>query len=157
MLVVVKEAFRHDLDSRDQRLVLRWITVTKEVFMGFDLFEMVDRSSISWVDQRKVLRCYGCDLPSNVWKVLQWQAKMIRNCDLKLVFISRFFFLGGQGKLHFITLNYPLDYILHPKLSDCILCTINYHTYHTYQTLHLGVIFTNIFNKHMLLTQVKQN
>ena len=64
MPVVVKEAFRHDLDSRDQRLVLRWIAVTKEVFMGFDLFEMVDRSSVSWVDQRKVLRCYGCDLPS---------------------------------------------------------------------------------------------
>ena len=30
MPVVVKEAFRHDLDSRDQRKVLWWIAVTKE-------------------------------------------------------------------------------------------------------------------------------
>ncbi|KAM3706933.1 hypothetical protein ACJW31_03G187800 [Castanea mollissima] len=40
MPVVVKEAFWHDLDSRDQRKVLRWIAATKEDFMGFDLSEM---------------------------------------------------------------------------------------------------------------------
>ena len=51
--------------------------------------------------------------------------------------------LKTQGKLHFITLNYTLDYTLHPKLSDCTLCTLNYHTYHT---LHAGVIFVVIFN-----------
>ena len=65
MPMVVKESFWHDLDSRDQRLVLRWIAATKEDFVGFDLSEMVDRSSVSWVDQRKVLKCYGCDLPSS--------------------------------------------------------------------------------------------
>ena len=65
MPMVVKEAFWHDLDSHDQRLVLRWIAATKEDFVGFDLSEMVDRSSVSWVDQRKVLKCYGCDLPSS--------------------------------------------------------------------------------------------
>ena len=27
-------------------------------------------------------------------------------------------------KLHFITLNYVLDYTLHPKPSDCTLCTL---------------------------------
>ena len=55
-----------------------------------------------------------------------------------------FFFFG---KLHFITLNYALDYILHPKLSDCTFCTINYHTYHT---LYPGVIFAVIFNRILL-------
>ena len=48
-----------------------------------------------------------------------------------------------KGKLHFTTLNYALDYTLHPKLSDCTLCTLNYHTYHT---LHPGIIFAVIFN-----------
>ena len=52
-----------------------------------------------------------------------------------------------KGKLHFTTLNYALDYTLHPKLSDCTLCTLNYHTYHT---LHFGVIFAVIFNRILL-------
>ena len=52
-----------------------------------------------------------------------------------------------MGKLHFITLNYPLNYTLHHKLSDCTLCTLNYHTYHA---LHPGVIFTVIFNRILL-------
>ena len=52
-----------------------------------------------------------------------------------------------MGKLHFTTLNYPLDYTLHHKLSDCTLCTINYHTYHA---LHPDVIFTVIFNRILL-------
>ena len=47
------------------------------------------------------------------------------------------------GKLHITTLNYALDYTLHPKLSDCTLCTLNYHTYHV---LHSDVIFAVIFN-----------
>ena len=51
------------------------------------------------------------------------------------------------GKLHFTILNYALDYTLHPKLSDCTLCTLNYHTYHT---LHPGVIFVVIFNRILL-------
>ena len=42
-----------------------------------------------------------------------------------------------KGKLYFTTLNYALDYTLHPKLSDSTFCTLNYHTYHT---LHPGVI-----------------
>ena len=50
-------------------------------------------------------------------------------------------------KLHFIILNYALDYTLHPKLSDCTLCTLKYHIYHT---LHPCVIFAVIFNKILL-------
>ena len=50
-------------------------------------------------------------------------------------------------KLHFTTLNYTLNYTLHPKLLDCTLCTLNYYTYHT---LHPGVIFAVIFNKILL-------
>ena len=46
-------------------------------------------------------------------------------------------------KLHFTTLNYTLNYTLHPKLLDCTLCTLNYYTYHT---LHPGIIFAVIFN-----------
>ena len=51
------------------------------------------------------------------------------------------------GKFHFTTLNYALDYTLHHKLSDCILCPLNYHTYHT---SHPGVIFVVIFNRILL-------
>ena len=40
MPVVVKEAFRHDLDSCNQRKVLQWIAATKKDFVGIDLFEM---------------------------------------------------------------------------------------------------------------------
>ena len=43
------------------------------------------------------------------------------------------------GKLHFITLNYILNYILHPKLFKCTVCTINYDHYYT---LHHNVSFT---------------
>ena len=50
-------------------------------------------------------------------------------------------------KLHFTILNYALDYTLHPKLSDCTLCTLKYHIYHT---LHPCVIFAVIFNKILL-------
>ena len=33
-------------------------------------------------------------------------------------------------KLHFITLNYTLNYTLYPKLFECIFCTLNYeHCY----------------------------
>ena len=52
-----------------------------------------------------------------------------------------------SGKLHFTTLNYLLDYTLHPKLSNCTFYTINYHIYHI---LHPGVIFTVIFNRILL-------
>ena len=51
------------------------------------------------------------------------------------------------GKLHFTTLNYPLDYTLHSKLFDCTFCTLNYHIYHA---LHPDVIFTVIFTKILL-------
>ena len=51
------------------------------------------------------------------------------------------------GKLHFITLNYALDYTLHPKLFKRTLCTLNYHTYYT---LHHGIIFAVIFNEILL-------
>ena len=53
----------------------------------------------------------------------------------------------NKEKLHFNTLNYALDYTLHHKLSDCTLCTLNYHTYHA---LHPGVIFVVIFNRILL-------
>ena len=69
---------------------------------------------------------------------------------LKRIFtflISTSFGQKCRGKLHFTTLNYPLDYTLHSKLSDCTLCTLNYHTYHA---LHPGVIFTVIFNRILL-------
>ena len=66
----------------------------------------------------------------------------IKNFNFFIFFfflISNFFlFFIFKGKLHFTTLNYPLDYTLHPKLSDCTLCTLNYHTYHA---LHPDVIF----------------
>ena len=52
-----------------------------------------------------------------------------------------------KRKLHFTTLNYALDYTLHPKLSDCTLCTLNYYTYHI---LHPNVIVAVIFNKILL-------
>ena len=55
--------------------------------------------------------------------------------------------LSFSGKLHFTTLNYALDYTLHPKLSDCTLCTLNYYTYHI---LHPNVIVAVIFNKILL-------
>ena len=62
-------------------------------------------------------------------------------------FVKHFKHIKFLGKLHFITLNYPLDYILHPKLSNCTFCTINYHSYHA---LHSSVIFTVIFNRILL-------
>ena len=49
--------------------------------------------------------------------------------------------------MHFITLNYALDYILHPKLSDCTFCMLNYHIYHI---LYPSVIFAVIFNRILL-------
>ena len=52
-----------------------------------------------------------------------------------------------QEKLYFTTLNYALDYTLHPILSKCTLYTMNYHIYHT---LHPGVIFAVIFNRILL-------
>ena len=45
--------------------------------------------------------------------------------------------------MHFTTLNYALDYTLHPKLFKRILCILNYHTYYI---LHPGIIFAVIFN-----------
>ena len=51
------------------------------------------------------------------------------------------------GKLHITTLNYALNYTLHPKLSDCTLCTLNHYTYHA---LHPSVIFAVIFNRILL-------
>ena len=52
-----------------------------------------------------------------------------------------------MGKLHFTTLNYALDYTLHPKPSECTLCSLNYYTYHT---LHPGVTFAVIFDRILL-------
>ena len=45
-----------------------------------------------------------------------------------------------SGKLHFTTRNYALNYTLHPKLSECTLYTLDYHT------LHPNVTFTVIFD-----------
>ena len=42
------------------------------------------------------------------------------------------------GKLHFITLNYVLNYILHLKLLEYTLYTLNYHTYYI---LHPNINF----------------
>ena len=43
------------------------------------------------------------------------------------------------GKLHFITLNYILNYTLHPKLFECTLCILNYDLCYI---LHPNVSFT---------------
>ena len=80
----------------------------------------------------------------------------ILNCDVWMEVFYHFFILyfkliqpvlSNKRKLHFTTINYVLNYTLHPKLSNCTLCTLNYHTYHT---LHPGVIFAIIFNRIML-------
>ena len=42
------------------------------------------------------------------------------------------------GKLHFITLNYVLNYILHLKLLEYTLYTLNYETYYI---LHPNINF----------------
>ena len=42
------------------------------------------------------------------------------------------------GKLHFITLNYTLDYTIRPKLFKCMFCTLNYDPSYT---LHPDVKF----------------
>ena len=52
-----------------------------------------------------------------------------------------------KKKLYFTTLNYALDYTLHPKLSECALCTLIYYTYHT---LHPGVTFAIVFDRILL-------
>ena len=73
-------------------------------------------------------------------------------------------------KLHFITLNYILNYILYLKLFECTLCIINYHNYHTLHsyitfTVKLDKVFFFFFEKqvrqklishnlHMIFTQV---
>ena len=41
-------------------------------------------------------------------------------------------------KLHFITLNYTLDYTIRPKLFKCTFCTLNYDPSYT---LHPDVKF----------------
>ena len=62
-----------------------------------------------------------------------------------------FFFLSlftnsNKGKLYFTTLNYALDYTLHPKLFECTVYTINYEI-----LLHFApdVSFTVKFNGNM--------
>ena len=41
---------------------------------------------------------------------------------------------------HFTTLNYTLNYILHPKIFKCIICTINYnHCYTLYPDFKFSV------------------
>ena len=43
-----------------------------------------------------------------------------------------------RGKLHFITLNYTLNYTLHPKFFKCMFCTLNYDSCYT---LHPDIKF----------------
>ena len=43
-----------------------------------------------------------------------------------------------EEKLHFTTLNYTPNYILHHKLFECRFCTINYDIWYT---LHLDIKF----------------
>ena len=65
---------------------------------------------------------------------------------------ARFFNFLFLGKLHFTTLNYTLDYTLHPKLFKCTIYTLNYDTYYT---LHPDVSFTVILDEtfmHMTCT-----
>ena len=81
----------------------------------------------------------GDTLTSYIYKTQGWKCHFLK-CLRRVLLIF-------WGKLHFITLNYALDYTLHPKLFDCTFCTINYHTYHT---LHPGVIFAVIFNRILL-------
>ena len=49
-------------------------------------------------------------------------------------------------KLHFIILNYALNYILHPKLFECIICILNYDYCYT---LHPIVSFTVKLDRNM--------
>ena len=42
-------------------------------------------------------------------------------------------------KLHFITLNYTLNYTLHPKFFEHMFCTLNYNFCYT---LHSDIKFT---------------
>ena len=51
-----------------------------------------------------------------------------------------------MGKLHFTTLNYALDYTLHPKLFECTIYTLNYDNCYT---LHPNVSFTVKFDKNI--------
>ena len=86
---------------------------------------------------------------SHLWESSTTQVTNIRyftSLSLSLS-LSLALSLNYMRKLHFTTLNYPLDYTLHPKLSNCTLYTLNYHTY---QALHPGVIFTVIFNRILL-------
>ena len=48
------------------------------------------------------------------------------------------YYLLKSEKSHFITLNYTLDYILYPKLFECILYTLNYNICYA---LYLDVSF----------------
>ena len=66
----------------------------------------------------------------------------------------------SKEKLHFIILNYTLDYTLHPKLFkcpklfECTVCTLNYDTCYT---LHLDISFTIILDgtlMHMTRTYI---
>ena len=43
-----------------------------------------------------------------------------------------------RGKLHFTILNYAINYTLHPKLFECIVCILNYDYCYT---LHPNVSF----------------
>ena len=55
-----------------------------------------------------------------------------------------------MGKLHFTTLDYTLNYILHPKLFECTFCTLNYYICYT---LHPDFNFT-VMLEHMTCTCV---
>jgi len=58
------------------------------------------------------------------------------------------------GKLYSITLNYALNYTLHPKLSECTLCSLHpklsHFTLKCYLCYYVWLNFTP-YDKHMLL------
>ena len=64
------------------------------------------------------------------------------------------------GKLYSITLNYALNYTLHPKLSECTLCSLHpklsHFTLKCYFCCYVWLNFTS-YDKHMLLATNLKN
>ena len=98
-----------------------WIPTYSSKFWIIHVFENFI-SSIKWVFT------YFCIKFDNFYFYLKWKL----------------------GKLHFTTLDYTLNYILHPKLFECTFCTLNYYICYT---LHPDFNFT-VMLEHMTCTCV---
>ena len=92
------------------------------------------------------LKCSDCWVCCIGWRRVE-NGKTSFDVKLKKYIYIYIFIYFNLGKLHFITINYALDYTLQPKLFKHILCTLNYHTYNT---LHPGVTFAVMLNRMLL-------